>query len=213
MARWPRNSAFHNNGRGVWAPAFARRRGKFARPRPQPFLNREPAAIGAFAGRDHAVAKSLGVTGFDCRSARFSPEHPPDGQFSSGLLHPLQERLSRARAALQGGYSRQCPCCEVVLFFEEASPDKNIKRAMSAARAGRKLLREEEAAAPRKTGAEARAPDLLTARRQSPRRSREPGHGTEVAAAAAFIATRASTSQALRATIAAGSHLQVRGRR
>jgi len=38
----------------------------------------------------------------------------------------------------------------VVLFFEEASPDKNIKRAMSAARAGRKLLREEEAAAPAK---------------------------------------------------------------
>ena len=55
----------------------------------------------------------------------------------------------RARR-LQGGFSRQCPCCEVVLFFEEASPDKNIKRAMSSARALRKLLREEEIAAPAK---------------------------------------------------------------
>ncbi len=32
---------------------------------------------------------------------------------------------------LQSGYSRQCPCCEVVLFFEATSGDKNIKRALS----------------------------------------------------------------------------------
>lgn len=55
----------------------------------------------------------------------------------------------RARR-LQNGYSRQCPCCEVVLFFEETSPDKNIKRAMSAARGVRKALREEEMAGPPK---------------------------------------------------------------
>ena len=47
---------------------------------------------------------------------------------------------------MQSGYSRQCPCCEVVLFFEETSPDKNIKRAMTSARALRKVLREMEAA-------------------------------------------------------------------
>lgn len=55
----------------------------------------------------------------------------------------------RARR-LQNGYSRQCPCCEVMLFFEENSPDKNIKRAMSSARAVRKALREEEMAGPPK---------------------------------------------------------------
>lgn len=55
----------------------------------------------------------------------------------------------RARR-LQNGYSRQCPCCEVMLFFEETSPDKNIKRAMSSARAVRKALREEEMAGPPK---------------------------------------------------------------
>lgn len=53
----------------------------------------------------------------------------------------------RARR-LQNGYSRQCPCCEVVLFFEETSPDKNIKRAMTSARGLRKALREEELAGP-----------------------------------------------------------------
>ncbi len=52
----------------------------------------------------------------------------------------------RARR-LQNGYSRQCPSCEVVLFFEEDSPRPNIKLAMRKARAVRKLLREAEQAA------------------------------------------------------------------
>jgi hypothetical protein len=47
---------------------------------------------------------------------------------------------------LQNGYSRQCPTCEVVLFFEEDFPNQDIKRAMKTARAVRKQLREEEAA-------------------------------------------------------------------
>jgi hypothetical protein len=41
----------------------------------------------------------------------------------------------------------------VVLFFEEDSPDKNIKRAMTSARSLRKVLREIEAAGPRKAKA------------------------------------------------------------
>jgi hypothetical protein len=52
----------------------------------------------------------------------------------------------RARR-LQNGFSRQCPCCEVVLFFDEDSFDTNIKRAMRTARRLRKELREYEAAA------------------------------------------------------------------
>ena len=52
----------------------------------------------------------------------------------------------RARR-LQNGYSRQCPSCEVVLFFEEDSPRPNIKLAMRKARAVRKQLREAEEAA------------------------------------------------------------------
>ena len=51
----------------------------------------------------------------------------------------------RARR-LQNGYSRQCPTCEVVLFFEEDFPNQDIKRAMKTARAIRKQLHEEEAA-------------------------------------------------------------------
>ena len=47
---------------------------------------------------------------------------------------------------LQDGYSRQCPSCEVVLFFAEDSQHPFIKRAMRDARKMRKVLREEEAA-------------------------------------------------------------------
>nr|WP_076859372.1 Zn-ribbon containing protein [Bradyrhizobium mercantei] len=52
---------------------------------------------------------------------------------------------------LQNGYSRQCPSCEIVLFFDEDSHDSNIKRAMRTARRARKELRESEGASPRTT--------------------------------------------------------------
>jgi hypothetical protein len=51
----------------------------------------------------------------------------------------------RARR-LHNGFSRQCPTCEVVLFFDEDSQDANIKRAMKTARRVRALLRDPEAA-------------------------------------------------------------------
>jgi len=49
----------------------------------------------------------------------------------------------RERASLlQNGFSRQCPTCEVVVFFDEDSPDPNIKHAMWTARRIRKEVRE-----------------------------------------------------------------------
>ena len=54
----------------------------------------------------------------------------------------FRERAGR----LRGGYSRQCPTCEVILFFEDYSQDTNIRRAMLTARQIRKELRELEAA-------------------------------------------------------------------
>jgi hypothetical protein len=61
----------------------------------------------------------------------------------------------RARR-LQNGYSRQCVTCEVVLFFDEDSPDVNIKSAMRMARRVRKELREAEAVFRPKTRAMSR---------------------------------------------------------
>jgi predicted nucleic acid-binding Zn-ribbon protein len=55
----------------------------------------------------------------------------------------------RARR-LQSGYSRQCPTCEVVLFFDEDSQEQNIRRAMRAARQVRAALREAEMEHPRR---------------------------------------------------------------
>lgn len=50
----------------------------------------------------------------------------------------------RARR-LQNGYSRQCPTCEVVLFFDEDSHEQAIRLAMRSARQVRAALREAEA--------------------------------------------------------------------
>jgi predicted nucleic acid-binding Zn-ribbon protein len=64
----------------------------------------------------------------------------------------VQVKCTRCKSAfrerarrLQNGYSRQCVTCEVVMFFDEDSPDANIKKAMRMARRVRKELREAEA--------------------------------------------------------------------
>ena len=49
----------------------------------------------------------------------------------------------RARR-VQSGYSRQCPSCEVVIFFEEHVSDENVKSALLAARNLRRALKESE---------------------------------------------------------------------
>ena len=53
----------------------------------------------------------------------------------------------RARR-LQPGYSTQCPSCEVIIFFEESSSDKNVQTALLAARRLRRVLREAEGVKP-----------------------------------------------------------------
>ena len=53
----------------------------------------------------------------------------------------------RARR-LQNGFSRQCPSCEVVLFFDEDSNDQAIQRVMRSARQIRAALREAEQVPP-----------------------------------------------------------------
>jgi DNA-directed RNA polymerase subunit RPC12/RpoP len=63
----------------------------------------------------------------------------------------VQVKCTRCKSAfrerarrLQNGYSRQCPTCEVVLFFDEDAADVNIKHAMRMGRRVRKKLREAE---------------------------------------------------------------------
>lgn len=55
----------------------------------------------------------------------------------------------RARR-LQNGYSRQCPTCEIVLFFDEDSQDQAVRRVMKNARQVRAALRAAEAEQPRR---------------------------------------------------------------
>ena len=46
---------------------------------------------------------------------------------------------------IQSGFSRQCISCETMLFFDEDSNDKNVKRTLREAKRVRKELREAEA--------------------------------------------------------------------
>ena len=51
---------------------------------------------------------------------------------------PFRDRARR----IQVGYSRQCPQCEVLIFFEESSADKNVQRALLEARRIRRALQD-----------------------------------------------------------------------
>jgi predicted nucleic acid-binding Zn-ribbon protein len=47
----------------------------------------------------------------------------------------------RDRAArLRDGYSRECPNCNVLMFFDGESPDANVRKALAEARRIRNLL-------------------------------------------------------------------------
>src|SRR5260221_13601676 len=46
----------------------------------------------------------------------------------------------RARR-IQSGYSRQCPNCEVIIFFEEGAIDRNVQSAIRDAKRLRRELR------------------------------------------------------------------------
>ena len=65
---------------------------------------------------------------------------------------------------VRSGYSRQCPSCERMLFFEEGSPVKDIQNALRAAERARKVLRhqEEEEAAARAAAATQEAEQAAT---------------------------------------------------
>ena len=78
------------------------------------------------------------------------------------------KNVFRDRAArLQDGYSRQCPSCEVVLFFAEDSQHPFIKRAMRNARKARKEMREAGAARLAAPGPRAAQPRSFPGRTQS----------------------------------------------
>ena len=63
----------------------------------------------------------------------------------------VQVRCTRCKAKftdkarrVRGGYSRQCPACECMVFFEEGSPNKDIQMALREAERVRKALRHAE---------------------------------------------------------------------
>ena len=56
----------------------------------------------------------------------------------------------RARK-IQSGYSRECPRCERVIFFERGSPNDDIRDALQEAERVRRAIRQEETEAPRPT--------------------------------------------------------------
>ena len=59
--------------------------------------------------------------------------------------HRCKSTFREKARRLQNGYSRQCISCETMLFFDEDSNDKNVRRTLREARQVRKVLREVEA--------------------------------------------------------------------
>jgi hypothetical protein len=60
----------------------------------------------------------------------------------------MQFQLSRSRAAYPEGYARECPNCNVLIFFESESHNEHIKRALKAAHKMRRLLAQTEQVKP-----------------------------------------------------------------
>jgi hypothetical protein len=68
-----------------------------------------------------------------------------------GTEETIQIRCSRCKSKfrdnarrVRSGYSRQCPACECMVFFEDGSPNKDIDEALREAQRVRKILRDEE---------------------------------------------------------------------
>ena len=68
-----------------------------------------------------------------------------------GAEETVQIRCSKCKSKfrdkarrVRSGYSRQCPACECMLFFEDGSPNKDVHEALREAQRVRKILREEE---------------------------------------------------------------------
>jgi len=67
-----------------------------------------------------------------------------------GVDDTIQVRCSRCKSKfrdkarrVRDGYSRQCPTCECMVFFQEGSPNKDVDAALREAERVRKLLRQE----------------------------------------------------------------------
>ena len=67
----------------------------------------------------------------------------------------IQLRCSRCNSSfrdrarrIRSGYARECPNCNVLIFFESESPDEHIKRALKAAHKMRRLLAQAEGVKP-----------------------------------------------------------------
>jgi hypothetical protein len=58
--------------------------------------------------------------------------------------HRCKSTFREKARRLQSGYSRQCVSCETMLFFDDDSNDKNIRRTLREAKQVRKALREAE---------------------------------------------------------------------
>jgi predicted nucleic acid-binding Zn-ribbon protein len=58
--------------------------------------------------------------------------------------HRCKSTFREKARRLQSGYSRQCISCETMLFFDDDSNDKNIRRTLREAKQVRKALREAE---------------------------------------------------------------------
>jgi hypothetical protein len=113
--------------------------------------SRNPVQASRFSGQRSRVAYSerpIKHWEDKLRSQRGRRGAQPAGVGSRSVEDTVQVRCSKCRGSfrdrarrIQSGYSRQCPNCEVIIFFEEGTIDRNVQRAIRDARRLRRALR------------------------------------------------------------------------
>lgn len=104
-------------------------------------------AIQMTAGRDDDLLRHLGYCLIELRSKTgyCGPETQTMDDSVQIHCHRCKSSFRDKARRLQSGYSRQCVSCETMLFFDDDSNDKNIRRTLREAKRVRKALREAEA--------------------------------------------------------------------
>lgn len=103
---------------------------------------------GAAHGVPYQTRKSQRRIKHQCDRLAARPGKPAVWSWSRSVDDTIQVRCTKCKGSfrdrarrVQSGYSRQCPNCEVIIFFEEGAIDRNVQLALRNAKRLRRELR------------------------------------------------------------------------
>src|SRR3982751_6993175 len=101
------------------------------------------------AGYEDDLLRNVGYCWIDLRNepGNCGPAPPETRTMDDSVqirCHRCKSTFREKARRLQSGYSRQCISCETMLFFDDDSNDRNVRRTLREAKQVRKALREAE---------------------------------------------------------------------